>query len=174
MTPAKFRLVACLIVLTLFGCGRSPSTPEGLVEAAFDAIKANDWKTYSALIITSADIMLADDKVSPMKSKQGYAGGVLKPEEVNAHHAAFDRAVAGGSEIIDFRQVGYERAVMVTSANQELLNGNSVPVVYYGVAVKGGNGQVSQLDPGFSVVQWGSGYRLLALVFRPQEAAAEK
>ena len=55
MTPAKFRLVACLIVLTLFGCGRSPSTPEGLVEAAFDAIKANDWKTYSALIITSAN-----------------------------------------------------------------------------------------------------------------------
>jgi hypothetical protein len=41
--------------------------------------------------------------------------------------------------------------------------------VLYGVAVKGGNGQVSQLDPGFSVVQWGGGYRLLALVFRPAQ-----
>jgi hypothetical protein len=45
--------------------------------------------------------------------------------------------------------------------------------VFYGVAIKGGNGQVSQLDPGFSVVQWGDGYRLVALVFRPEQSAQQ-
>lgn len=63
---------------------------------------------------------------------------------------------------------------MVTSADQELLNGNTVNVVFYGGAVKGGNGQVSQLDPGFSVVQWGSGYRLLALNFRPEQPSPQQ
>jgi hypothetical protein len=41
------------------------------------------------------------------------------------------------------------------------------------VAIKGGNGQVSQLDPGFSVVQCGDGYRLLALAFRPEQSAQQ-
>lgn len=120
-----------------------------------------------------ADIMLAQDKVSPMKAKQGFAGGVLKPEQIKAHHDQFDKAVAGAPEVIDFRQASFDRAVKMAAASQELLNGNTVPVVFYGVAIKGGNGQVSQLDPGFSVVEWSGGYRLLALVFRPEQSAQQ-
>jgi hypothetical protein len=163
------RLLVCLLVLALAGCSKPTASPEQLVEAAFGALKANDWNAYASLIITSADIMQAQDKVSPVKAKMGYSGSVLKPDELKLHRTLFDKAVTGSSEVIDFRQASFERAVRVASVNQELLNGSTVPVVLYGVAVKGDNGQVSQLDPGFSVVQWGSGYRLLALVFRPAQ-----
>jgi hypothetical protein len=168
------RLLAVVLALTLAGCSKPTSSPEHLVEAAFAAVKMNDWKAYASLTITSADIMLAQDKVKPMKSKMGYTGEVLKPEEVRLHRTQFDRAVSGGADTIDFRQAGFDRAVVVASAEQELLNGNTVPVVFYGVAVKGGNGQVSQLDPGFSVVQWGGAYRLLALNFRAQQSTADQ
>jgi len=167
------RAAVCVLLLTLCGCSKPTASPERLVEAAFAAIKANDWKAYAPLIITSADIMLTRDKVSPMQAKMSYAGDVLKPEELKRHRAQFDKAVSGGPEVIDFGKVNFKRAVRVSAADQELWNGSSVSVVFYGVALKGGTGDVSQLDPGFSVVQFADGYRLLALVFRPQEAAQQ-
>jgi hypothetical protein len=157
----------------LCDCSKPTASPEQLVAAAFAGIKANDWKAYAPLTITSADIMLTRDKVSPMQAKMSYAGDVLKPEELKRHRAQFDRAVAGAPEVIDFQKMTFQRAIKVAGADQELWNGSSVSVVFYGVALKGGNGDVSQLDPGFSVVQFGDGYRLLALVFRPQDAAQQ-
>jgi hypothetical protein len=167
------RAAVCVLLLTLCGCSKPTQSPERLVEAAFAAIKANDWKAYAPLTITSADIMLTRDKVSPMQAKMSYAGDVLKPEEQKRHRAQFDKAVSGGPGVIDFGKVKFQRAVKVAAADQELWNGSSVSVVFYGVALKGGTGDVSQLDPGFSVVQFGDGYRLLALVFRPQEPAQQ-
>ena len=46
------------------------------LEAAFDAIKTNNWKAYAPLIITSADIMLAQSPAANPTSYAYYPAGV--------------------------------------------------------------------------------------------------
>lgn len=159
-------------LLSLLACTKPTSSPEALVKTAFAAIKNNDWSAYAPLTITTADFMLKENKVSKFKEGQTYAGSMLRPEEQKQQKEQFQKAAAGGTTILDFRQAKFDRAVQVASGNQELLTGGPIPVAVYAVALDGGGGQASQLDPGFVVVEWNRTYRLLGLRFR--ESAPEE
>ncbi len=162
-----------IAVLSLLACTRPTSSPEALVEAAFESIKKNDWKAYAPLTITTADFILQENKVSKFKQGQTYAGELLRPEEHKLQKEQFQKAAGGGAGILDFRQSKFDRAVRVASANQELLTGSAIPVTFYAVALDGGGGQPSQLDPGFVVVEWNRTYRLLGLRFRDAAQAQQ-
>jgi hypothetical protein len=160
-------------VLSVLACTKPTSSPEVLVEAAFESIKKNDWKAYAPLTITTADFMLQENKVSKFKQGQTYAGGMVRPEEHKQQEEQFRRAAAGGAGILDFRQSKFDRAVRVASADQELLSGSTIPVTFYAVALNGAAGKPSQLDPGFVVVEWNKSYRLLGLRFRDAAQAEQ-
>jgi hypothetical protein len=153
------------------GCSRPPptSSPEAVVAAAFDALHDSDWDAYSALTITTADFILKEQKLTGFKQKGTYVGDKLKPEEKNRQREQFQKAGSGGPNTIDFREAKLDRPILVASAQQELMSGSVVPVALYGLALKDAGSQASQLDPGFVVVQWSGGYRLLGLRFRAEE-----
>ena len=162
-----------MAVLSLLACSKPTSSPEALVAAAFESIKKNDWNAFAPLTITSADFILQENKVSKFKQGQTYAGGMLRPEEQKQQKEQFQKAAGGGAGILDFRQAKFDRAVRVTSATQELLTGSAIPVTFYAVALDGGGGKPSQLDPGFAVVEWNKTYRLLGLRFRDAAQAEQ-
>jgi hypothetical protein len=172
--PRTIAFVSLFIaLLSLLACTKPTSSPEALVEAAFESIKKNDWEAYAPLTITTADFILQENKVSKFKQGQTYAGGMLRPEEHKLQKEQFQKAARGGAGILEFHQAKFDRAVRVASANQELLSGSAIPVTFYAVALDGGGGKPSQLDPGFVVVEWNRSYRLLALRFRDAAQAEQ-
>jgi len=64
-----FALVFMALV-SLLACSKPTSSPEALVEAAFESIKKNDWNAFAPLTITSADFILQENKVSKFKQGQ--------------------------------------------------------------------------------------------------------
>lgn len=160
--------VIALISVTS-GCSKPPtSSPEALVTAAFEALHKNDWEAYSALTITSADFILKENKQTRFKERGTFVGDKLKPEEKEQQRQQFQKAGTGGANVIDFRQTKLDRPVLVASRQQETMIGSVIPVSLYGLMLKDSGGKLSPLDPGFVVVQWRDGYRLLALRFSPE------
>lgn len=159
--------------LSASGCSKSDpsSSPEALVEAAYEAIRTNSWEDYSKLTVTTADFILKEHNAqSQFKQKQSYVGSQLKPEEQARQRQDFARAVAGGEGLIDFKQRKFSGAHLAGEGTQETLSGSLIPVSAYLVAVEGATSP-SPDGPGFVVVKWGSFYRLLGLSF-PVEAEA--
>jgi len=171
--PLAFAALASVLVLG--ACERQDPTAsaEGVVEAAYAAIKANDWDAYSKLTVTSADFILKENNAqSQFKQKSSYVGSQLKPEEQRRQKQEFQRAVAGGEGQIDFQTHKFEKAHLAAQGNEELLNGSTIPVSAYLVAAEGQSAP-SQEPPGFVVVPWGSFYKVLRLTF-PDAGADEE
>ncbi len=81
------------------GCSKPDpsSSPEALVEAAYEAIRTNSWEDYSKLTVTTADFILKEHNAqSAFKQKQSYVGSQLKPEEQARQRQDFARAVGAG------------------------------------------------------------------------------
>jgi hypothetical protein len=156
-----------LAALALAGCGRPnpSSSPEALVEAAYEAIRAGSWEEYSGLTVTTADFILEEHNAqSRFKAQQSYVGSVLKPEEQQRQRQDFARAVAGGVGLIDFRQRKFGQAHLGGAGDQETLSGSMIPVSAYLVSGEGEAAPTAE-GPAFVVVKWGSFYRLLGLRF---------
>ena len=168
MLRTLYCVIACTAAVILSGCSSPTSSPEALVKSAFKAVKANDWQAYAPLIITTADFILKENKVSKFKQKLTYAGEILKPEEIALHKKQFGWAAAGGEGIVDFRQAKFEAATLIASGEQELLDGEVIPVSLYAVTLKG-TAVPTALSPRFVVVSWGTTYRLLTLRFQKQD-----
>ena len=155
------------------GCSKPDpsSSPEALVEAAYEAIRTNSWEDYSKLTVTTADFILKEHNAqSAFKQKQSYVGSQLKPEEQARQRQDFARAVGGGEGLIDFKQRKFSRTQLAAEGTQETLSGSHIPVSAYLVAVDGAT-TASTEGPSFVVVKWGSFYRLLGLNFPPEAEA---
>ena len=164
--------VACLVSFALASvcCGTRPSSPEEeLIRDAFNAIKKNDWKAYSKLTITTADFMLKEHEAGPFEEKQSYAGSILKPEEIERQRLEFDRAVAAGKGIIDFRKAQFvSLGATKETTSEELLTGSTISTTTHSVRIRldGKETDSRELDPLFVTVKWGDEPRLLRLRFR--------
>lgn len=160
-------LTAICAVLLAAGCERrdSTATPEGVVRAAYQAIKANDWDAYEKLTVTTADFILKEyNAQSPVKQQSSYVGSQLKPEEQKRQREEFVRAAAGGAGQLDFRNGAFGMAHLAASGDEQLLNGSVIPVAAYLVALEG-QAAPSEEPPGFVVVKWGSFYKILRLTY---------
>lgn len=166
-------LLACALAAISACSSHAPtSSPEAVVEAAFTAIKHGDWEAYAKLTVTSADFILKEQNASsPFKQKQGYAGSVLKPEEIARQKKDFYRAAMGAEGTLDFRNGKFGKAVLAGSGTQETLSGGQIPVTAYLVALDGQSAP-SPAGPGFVIVKWNVGYKLLGLSFPSEEAQA--
>jgi hypothetical protein len=172
--PARPLLLGLALAVTVAGCQRLDPTasPEAVVEAAYAAIKAGDWEAYSDLTVTSADFILKEQGMqSKLKGQGSFAGAVLKPEEQQAQREQFERALAGGEGLIDFKLREFGRAHLAARGFEETLSGSEIPISAYLVSVAGET-RPTQDGPSFVVAQWGSFYKVLRLTF-PGDYEAE-
>jgi len=93
LTPVVVTVLA-LAALAAGGCSsqppRSPQTAFAL--DVLGAIHRNDWATFEVLATTRADITIQRLGLSNLQAKQGYLGGVMRPEEWQRWREVFDRA----------------------------------------------------------------------------------
>ena len=166
--------VFCWVSSLMLGCGsKNPQSgaskeQERLLEKASAAIKANDWAAYSRLTITPADLSMAREGVTGLKQRQTYQGSVLKPEQEKAQKEQFEKAVAGGEGLIDFRNAKYVSAGGIAGTGSlELLTGGDVPFTsfYLRIKVSGETKDTKDLAPLFVVVDYKGTPRILALAF---------
>ncbi len=158
-----------IVSVVMASCSSRPTTEEALLEQAFDAIKENDWEAYQKLTITYADFLLKAQKTSRAEEQMSYAGGVLKPEELQSQREQFDRAVAGGEGQIDFRRTEFIGAgpVFLESTMELLTAEEKVPFKIYALKIAEGGMQRETRDlfPRFTVVPWEGEYRVMRLEF---------
>ena len=167
--PILAALIACL---PLGGCrGVRNDTDEQLLASCFRAVKEDDWKTFKRLALTSAEIWEAVSGARPrsaFKRRQGYAGGVLRPEQMKLHEQAFRRAVRGGPGQIDFaRSDLVSPGTLLATHDPWRREGKSFPYRTYSLRIeKGGRTlDTKELRPHFTVVAWEGKQRLIGLGF---------
>jgi hypothetical protein len=162
-------LITGMSLTSLTGCDLEPTrTEEGVLRAAFTALRKDRWEDYSKLTITMSDFILKEHKINRFAEKQSFAGGILKPEEKAQQKAAYLRAVRGGAGLIDFRRAQFLRAGSVLDEGKlESLSGREVPFRRFSIRMRSGRAEVDSraLSPRFVVVPWQGGYRLLRLEF---------
>jgi hypothetical protein len=168
----KLLMLTGTTCLLLGACkGARNDTDEQLLASCFAAIKANDWKAYSRLTLTPADILeqvSGSRPRSPFKGRQGYVGSVLRPEQMKVHEEAFRRAVRGGKGQIDFaRSKVVGPGTLLGTQNPWQRMGASFPYRTYSLRVETGGRTVDtkELRPLFTVVTWEDKQRLIDLVF---------
>ena len=154
-----------LLVAGLLGCNPTDASPEKLVGATFKAIQAKDYEAYRKYMLTRADLeMAASGQQGLFKQKQGYVGGVLKPEELKQQRGDFDAATAGTLGL-DFTRAQYVGLASNQPAPVDLILGPQVDgrVVTMKVRVEGKEQDVP--SPAFLVIPWHNNrYRLLGMV----------
>ena len=159
-------MVCFLLVFALGACTSRPTTEERLLEQAFDAIKNDDWDTYSSLTITYADFLLKVQNTNVLNEKNSYAGGVLKPEQLRQQQEEFQLAVKGNPVFIDFRNSDFvSSGNVVHSGSLEALDGPDIPYKIFSIQVKVAGSPSSLSYPRFMVVPWNEEFRIMKLEF---------
>jgi hypothetical protein len=146
--------------------GAKGGTEERVVEKAFAAIKKNDMGTFKDLTITSADIILKRNKTSKLMEKASFAGSALKPEEQKRQREEFMKAVAGGSDQIDFSKSEFVGlGTLMKTGSSELLEGGFYTYWAYAVVIKheGKVVDTTELFPYFVLTEWKDGARIIHL-----------
>lgn len=167
----KKDLMCILLVFALGACASRPASEERLLEQAFDAIKNDDWDTYSSLTITYADFLLKAQNINAFNEKNSYAGGVLKPEQLRQQQEEFQLAVKGGPAFLDFRNSDFVSPGSVAhSGSLEALDGPDIQYKIYSVQAKTAGGPSSSSYPRFMVVPWNKEFRIMKLEFPAPEA----
>jgi len=142
------------------------SQEEKVLRNAFKAIQNNDYATYRRTAITTADIMIKRMGLSPLKAKQSYVGGVLKPEELKQQREEFRWAVEGGDGWIDFEDAEFRGAgTLLDSGSSELLQGGYYQYRIYTIEIEQ-DGELIDTEgmyPYFVLTPWGSGYKIIGL-----------
>lgn len=166
----KTLFLLALSAVLLSGCAhRSPD--DQFLSLVFAALKEKDWDDYSRLLVTKADFDLKRQKLSPFKSKQGYVGGVKKPEYRRMQMLQFERATAGGANQIDFAKGEYVGLGKRVDYGLELLSGGRIEARVYSIRYKvdGVEKVTDDEDPLFVVTSWGEKPRLLKLSFKGEK-----
>ena len=164
-------LTTCLAiaVAAATGCSRMTSEEE-LVQAAFDAIRHDDWDAFFGTTITAADIMMQQNVIGPFQAQQSYLGSSVRPRERNAQREQFQRAQHSTVADANLRTA---RFVALGGEPHRfeytLLTGGSIPATSYSLRVDVDGAEVEISRPRFVVVEWQEQPRLLALSFE-QEA----
>ena len=166
--------VVFAICAMMAGCKSKESSPgaskeqERLLKKAFAAIEDNDWEAYSHLTITTSDFSMERQGITGFKKGESYQGSVLKPEQEKKQKAQFEKAVAGGEGIIDFKNAKFVSAGGFTAkGTQELVSGGEIAVTscFLRIKVSGEKKAREDLAPLFNLVDWKGVPRILALAF---------
>ena len=172
VNQARVTLVACAVSSWLTGCTLGPDkTEEGLLEKAFDAIREGSWEGYSRWTITTSDFILKEQGMQgAFKEKQSFAGGVLKKEDKERARQDFQRAVAGGPGLIDFKKATFVgKGTLLHAGHEDTLSGGSIPVQVFSLRIKS-DGKVvdtKDLGPHFVLTRWNGRFRVLRLGLPP-------
>jgi hypothetical protein len=167
----KLPILAAAAACLLSACKGGNDTEEQLLASCFHAIKKNDWKTYARLTLTPAEILEKVSGVrqrSAFKRRQGFAGGVLRPEQMKLHEQSFKRAVRGGPGQIDFARSELDGVgTLLGTQDPWRREGQSFPYRTYSLRIKTGGRTLDTKDlrPLFTVVAWEGKQRLIDLVF---------
>jgi len=148
------------------------TSEEKLVQAAFDAIRHDDWEAFSGTTITAADIMMQQNEIGPFQAQQSYLGSSVRPRERTAQREQFKRAQRSPVAEANLRTA---RFVALGSEPHHfeytLLTGGSIPATSYSLRVDVDGDEVEISKPRFVVVEWQERPRLLALAFEPETGA---
>ncbi len=147
------------------GCNPTDASPEKLVGATFKAIQAKDYDAYRKYMLTRADLeVAASGQQGLFKQKMGYAGGVLKPEELKQQRQDFDAATAGTLGL-DFSRAQYVGLASSQTAPVELMTGPQVDARLVTMKVRVDGKEQDVASPAFLVIPWHNNrYRLLGMV----------
>ena len=145
------------------------SSEEGLLENVFNALKDEDWEAFQKLTITYADFLLRKQKINAFMEQQSYAGGVLKPEEMNKQRKQFEQTIRDKKNQIDFKNASFiSLGSLINESSLELLvSDENIFTKTYSLIIQI-NDQIidsKNLFPTFTIVRWYEEYRLLNLNF---------
>jgi hypothetical protein len=173
MKVAKLLLGFSILEIFTCGCSRSNSSEESLLENVFNALKDEDWEAFQKLTITYADFLLREQKINVFMEKQSYAGGVLKPEEMNKQRKQFEQTIRDKKNQINFKNTSFSSlGSLINETSLELFSDENIFTKTYSLRIQI-NDQIidsKNLFPTFTIVRWYEEYRLLNLNF-PKELA---
>ena len=162
-------VVTTMAVLCLFTCTSKPAnSPEAAVSTAFKAIAKKDWAAYRAITITTADYELKANKINPFQAKDSFAGGVMKPREIEQLRAGFEKAVsAEHADSISFTNARFKKLGTMIESGSFDTSGGKVGYEVYSVIMKQNGREVDSASmwPLFVVARWESQYRITGLRF---------
>jgi hypothetical protein len=159
-----------------------------ILQEAFTAVSENNFTKFSAIAMVRADFILARELEqaaemqkkaagkepgltgSEMLKRFGHTAEVVAPEERRTQREAFERAVAGGPEQIDFHTSRFLSAgTLVGREAVPLADEQALPVRVYSVRLTTPSGEVDSRDllPLFAIADYRGAPKLLGLRFTP-------